>query len=83
MNKKEKYINFSVEDMVNKTKIDYDGEEIIYPFLSYSLSPTHFLNHSTIHLFHISRHLKETYGVNDEELEMIWKLYINRIESFF
>ena len=87
-NGKEKYINYIVEDLVKKTEIDYEQEKITYPSLIYtfpnfnspllsfysSLLP--FLPSNTF-----SKYLKERYGARDEEIQIIWERYKERIQS--
>tara|TARA_B110000211_G_scaffold17441_1_gene18185 strand:- start:47 stop:391 length:345 start_codon:yes stop_codon:yes gene_type:complete len=82
MDKKERYYNFIVDDMVKKTEIDHDKKRIKFPSLPISISflsllfplPPLFLS-----LF--SKHVIERYGVHDEEMEIIWNLYKERIQS--
>ena len=82
MNKKERYINYIVDDLVSKTEIDYDQEIIKYPyqhsphFSTYLLTPSH-----TPHPSLLSKYIKEIYGARDEEIEIIWKLYKERIKD--
>jgi len=83
MNKKERYINYVVGDLVKNTEIDHDKKRIKYPFLksTYFLSshPPH-LTHPTYPLF---KYLKERYGARDEEVKIIFNHYKERIEILF
>jgi len=82
MNKKEKYINYVVEDLVSKTEIDYDQEIIKYPFYHSfpSISPP--LNSLLFpSLIPFANHVRKVYGAHSEEIEIIWKLYKERIQS--
>ena len=82
MSKKEKYINFIIDDLVSKTEIDYEQGKIKFPssLLSYPSSPLFLFSH--YFLFNsFSNYIKEIYGARDEEIEIIWKLYKERIQS--
>ena len=81
MDKKEKYINYVVEDLISNTEIDYDQKKIKYPFLSphyFPLSPSFlfFTNNSPF-----TKHVIERYGIHDNDVDIIWKLYKERIQS--
>ena len=83
MNKKEKYINYVVEDLISNTEIDYDQEKIKLPFLTpilyfFLLPPSSFFS-SYFPFF--SNHVRKVYGAHDEEIEIIWKLYKERIKD--
>ena len=78
MNKKEKYINFIVDDMIKKTEIDYEQGKIKYPSHLTLLPSSFFPSFLT---FSFRNYLKERYGAHSEEIEFIWKLYKERIES--
>ena len=94
MNKKEKYINYIIDDMVKKTEIYYDQEIIKLPFLSStSLSfspfpPSTLRPRHSLHSFFISypstpfsNHVRKVYGAHSEEIEFIWDQYKERIHS--
>jgi|TARA_R110000796_G_scaffold233426_1_gene351957 hypothetical protein len=87
MSKQQKYKNYIVEDLVSKTKIDYGQEEINFPFLTSNnplfdfLPYTHFSLYSTSPLKYFSNYVKERYGASDQEIEMIWDMYRERIQS--
>ena len=79
MDKKEKYINYVVEDLISKTEIDYDQEKIKFPSTPLFHSPLRsFLSYF---LPSFSNYIKEMYGAHDEEIKIIWKLYKERIQS--
>ena len=80
MNKKEKYINYVVEDLVSKTEIDYEQGKIKFPLSS--PSPSFFIQY--LYLLpssFFSNYIKEKYGAHSEEIEIIWKLYKERIKD--
>jgi len=81
MNKKEKYIKYIVGDLVSKTEIDYEQEIIKYPLsLSLPISfPFSYFPLPPPLLF--ANHVRKVYGAHSEEIEIIWKLYKERIES--
>tara|TARA_R110000803_G_scaffold122202_2_gene190235 strand:+ start:336 stop:596 length:261 start_codon:yes stop_codon:yes gene_type:complete len=74
MDKKEKYYNYVVNDLVKKTEIDYDEGRIYTPFspplvlLSFT-----FFTPSLDSFF--SDHCKGVYGVNDGEIKYVWDEY--------
>ncbi len=85
MNKKEKYINYVVEDIVSKTEIDYEQGKIKFPFY-HSSSPIILLSPSPPSTFFPSlipfaNHVRKVYGAHSEEIEIIWKLYKERIKD--
>ena len=81
MDKKEKYINFIVDDMIKKTDIDYDREKIKYPFSS-SFSFFFFPFHLPSYLItSISKYVIERYGIHDNDVDIIWKLYKGKIKE--
>ncbi len=82
MNKQEKYINYIVEDLVKKTEIDYDREEIISPFLPFFSPIASLLSLFLPYSFSsISKYVKDRYGTTDEEIQIIWGQYKQRIKS--
>jgi len=87
MSKKEKYINFIVEDLIKKTEIDYGQERINFPFpssflLSLSFSFHHLpLTPTSLFPSSFSKYIRERYGVRDEEVQTIWGQYRNKVVS--
>ncbi len=90
MSKKEKYINYIVDDLVKKTEINYNREEItflflstkpsfIFPSLLLPLSPS--LSFYLLSSYDFSKHVKEIYGTKDEEIEIVWNQYWEKLES--
>ena len=84
MNKKEKYYNYVVNDLVSKTEIDNDQEKIKFPFL---LPTPIFLNYHLTPLLSTPlspsfiKYVKTRYGAHDGEIKIIWNLYKERIHS--
>ena len=77
MNKKEKYYNYVVDDLVKNTEIDHDQETIKFPFYyNYTPFPLYSLL-SSLTIF--SKHVIERYGVHDEEMSIIWNQYREKI----
>ena len=79
MNKKEKYINFIIDDLVSKTEIDNERKENSFPYLpspTKTSVPTIFSLPSRL----FSKHVIERYGVHDEEMEIIWYQYKEKIQ---
>ena len=78
--KLEKYINYVVEDLVKNTRIDYDNKRIYPPFSSSLFIPfSFFSSHSSIISF--SPYIQKRYGARDEEIQIIWDLYRERIKE--
>jgi len=80
MDKKERYIEYVVEDLVSKTEIDYDQEKIKYPYPLLSSFPSSFFLPSFL-TFSFRNYLKERYGAHSEEIEFIWDQYKERIKD--
>jgi hypothetical protein len=90
MDKKERYYNFIVDDMVKKTEIDHDQDKIVHPHFFHSplipLSPFFyppFLPTDSLGLlpYKFIEHVIERYGVKGGELQIIWEQYKQRIET--
>ena len=81
MNKKEKYINYVVDDLVKNTEIDYEQGKIKFPFHSLSSFFIQYLYLLPSSFF--SNYIKEKYGAHSEEIEFIWDQYKERIESLY
>ena len=77
-NKIGRYINYIVDDLVRNTDIDYDEKIIKFSFFS-APSSLFFLPSSPYSFF--SKYLKEMYGARDEEIQIIWDLFRERIQS--
>ena len=83
MDKKERYINFIVADLVKKTEIDYEQGKIKFPYLSHSLLlfyPLNSLYFLKSPFFYFSNYLLGRYAIN-EGLSELWGLYINKIKN--
>ena len=76
--KVDKYLDKVVELLVRDTTIDYDREEITYPFFSPYSSPLH----SSFFFFlppSFSIYVRDMYGLTEEELEYVWDEYKKKI----
>jgi hypothetical protein len=76
MNKKEKYYNYVVNDLVKRSDINYDNKEVTFPFDSTFSSVNYrifLLRSKPSNGF--SSHVITRYGVNDDEVEMIWGIF--------
>jgi len=79
MTKREKYYNHIVDDIVKKTPIGEDGTTKC-PFLPspLSLSLSHFRHRTPPHptvIIYFREYVERMYGVNEDEVEIIWTLY--------
>tara|TARA_R110000803_G_scaffold193342_2_gene256275 strand:- start:52 stop:324 length:273 start_codon:yes stop_codon:yes gene_type:complete len=80
--RREKYYNYVIDDLVKKTEMDYEREKIIFPFnihLLFGFQSTIFINPNRINTFDFKNYIVKTYGVHDEEVEDIWELYKERM----
>ena len=72
-----KYLDKVLDHLVRGTKMDYDKEEIHTPFL---LLPP--LLSSLLNLFlPFSSYCKNTFGLTEEEMEYVWKEYVDIIND--
>ena len=82
MNKKEKYINFIVDDLVKNTEINYEEETVTFPFhpnpVLFDLSIYNFLAQYSSPIF-FTNYLISLYGVNRDEKETVYNRYKERI----
>ena len=70
-----KFLDKVVDHIVSETKIDYDERTIFLPF---SFSPFSYSCYSLqlLLLFSpFSKHCKEVYGLNKQEIEYVWEEY--------
>ena len=88
MNNKEKYYNYVVDDLVKRTELKrfsdrhYSYYRIKYPFIKHFEKlpvPTYryAVDHNPYALF--TPYVISIYGVSDEEVEMVWNIYRDRI----
>ena len=82
MNKKEKYINFILDDLVSKTEIDYEQETIFltHPSFPPFPSPLHILRFILPPPF-FTEHVTKLYGTHKDEVDIIWYQYKQRIKE--
>ena len=74
-----KFLNKVLDQIVRETRIDYDKERIYFPLLSF-LSSSHSFPYSSIFKTFFL-HCRDVYGLNDEEIEYVWKEYRNIIKD--
>ena len=79
-----KFLHKVLDQLVYETRIDYGMEEISSPFSSFSYrSPHHLslvsLSYLSTRFFHFSNHCKDIYGLNEQEIEYVWKVYSDDI----
>jgi|TARA_R110000803_G_scaffold193342_2_gene256276 hypothetical protein len=86
--RKEKYYNFIVDDLVKKTEIFYEREEIRLPFptplpfLYYSvITEKDKINFIAFPVHTYALYLSNVYGVKKEELRITYELYEQRLKS--
>jgi len=71
-----KFLNKVLDQIVRETEIDYDEERLYTPYLS-SLPPLQRFSFPSPLLppLSFSKHCKEVYGLNDNEMEYVWNEY--------
>jgi len=70
-----KFLNKVIDQIVYETRIDYDRKVIgtpLHPIPFHYPSPT-FIRPTSPLIF--SRHCKGVYGLNEQEIEYVWKEY--------
>jgi hypothetical protein len=85
--KQKKYLDKVIELLVKNTKIDYEKDEIKYPFQirTVSLSNLQFFNRgylpisddgaTFVYSHSFSQYTKNMYGLSDQEIEYVWEEY--------
>ena len=84
MNKrKERYYNFIVDDLVKKTEIKESERRMKFPTVPFFRIPSYFFTSRSSHNFFLlfSKYLKGMYGTHDEEIQIIWDLYKERMTT--
>tara|TARA_B110000211_G_scaffold149223_1_gene169849 strand:- start:403 stop:693 length:291 start_codon:yes stop_codon:yes gene_type:complete len=89
MNKKEKYINYVVKDILKNTKMDevtMHGGLVQLPFIDVNtwisfgeFVPTNMYPSRKKRLF--NNHISERYGVNEREYEIMWEMYMEQLQG--
>jgi hypothetical protein len=91
LSKKEKYINYIVDDLIKTTIIHYDQKIIEFPFTPY-LSHRLLTNgygylHSPLFTLHpddilkVKNHLMGRYGLGEKEMSGVWETYRQQMKS--
>jgi hypothetical protein len=87
--KQQKYINYIVSDLVRKTETDWKTGKVVYPYTNEPVwnvpetRPNVFAVSTPKFITRFPKLMSDTYGVREEEVEMIWDLYKERIKSLF
>ena len=79
-----KFLNKVLDQIVSETIVDYDKEEIQFPFFlffSYHSSFLFFFHSLSPSLPFFSEHCKDIYGLNDDEIDYVWKEYKDIIKD--
>ena len=78
---KNNYLDKVVDQIVSETRIDYrERGEIFTPFLPHHY-PTHFSFHFSSYRSSFTKHCKEVYGLNNDEVNYVWDEYRNIIKD--
>ena len=76
-----KFLNRVVEQIISETRIDYrGGGKIFTPFLSHP-SLIFLIICDTIIRSHFTKHCRDVYGLNKEEIEYVWNEYKHIIKD--
>lgn len=78
MNSFERYINYVAEDLIKKTDIDYDHEWIYYKSnqISFPFNTLRIIYTCPTSFEDI---LYDTYGVQENEIDIVWELYTEKL----
>jgi hypothetical protein len=88
--KKERFLNYVIDDIVSKTKItDDDGLKIEFYFLSRYINntnpiPAKFIYKPSVEkqiLHYFSLYCKDTYGLSNNDIEYVWLQYMDIIKD--
>tara|TARA_R110000822_G_scaffold182462_1_gene322039 strand:+ start:30 stop:308 length:279 start_codon:yes stop_codon:yes gene_type:complete len=87
MDKKEKYINYIVDDLLKKVILDYDRKNIIYDFLPDTMRKTfnvlyfrsNFIMFPYEHEF--NDYVTERYGASGDDMYVIWDQFIRGVKE--
>tara|TARA_R110000803_G_scaffold57005_1_gene114783 strand:+ start:1859 stop:2146 length:288 start_codon:yes stop_codon:yes gene_type:complete len=81
-----RFLNKVLDQIVRETIMDYDQEDIQFPFGFSSFNNSMLFTISfdtTLKLFSMqtnspsfSRHCKDVYGLNEEEIQYVWDKYV-------
>ena len=77
-----KYLDKIIKYFVSRTKIDYDKEEIIFPFTTNS---TRHSFSKSFHLFYLifpfAKYCKNMFGLTEEETEYVYMVYMKTLKD--
>jgi hypothetical protein len=89
-----KYLNKVLDHLVRGTKLDYENERVIFPRFSFhihdssltrppyvSLSSPFLFPPSHPSFFRFSTYCRNTFGLTEEEIEYVWKEYVEIIKE--
>ena len=80
-----KFLNRVVDQLVRETRIDYDKERIYFLLLSFKFYLLFTTNTFILYQSSIFKtfflHCRDVYGLNNEEIEYVWKEYRNIINE--
>jgi hypothetical protein len=79
-----KFLNKVVDQIVRETEIDYDKEEIQFPFFSDSSSFRFYSSYILVSIYvpsSLTKHCKDVYGLNEQEIDYVWEEYKHIIKD--
>ena len=80
-----KYLDKVTENLVSRTKIDYDKGEIIFPFTTsatpFGLSAFIYFYRSTPFSLPFVKYCNSQFGLTEDEIKYVYYKYVNIIEE--
>jgi len=83
VDKKQKYYKYIVDTLLNGTKFNHENDKIQIPWIKGDNRLRDFKNageHDTKYsqIIGFETYMKNKFGVNDSELQMLWSTYLSR-----
>jgi len=85
-----KYLDKVIGSLVRSTRIDYEKERIHFSFFSYPSLFTSILHNKSVPSIHysyssllskFSKYCKNTFGLTEDEIDYVWKEYVEIIKE--
>ena len=77
-----KFLHKVLDQIVSETKIDYrERGKIFTPFLPHQKSLIQFSFHFSSYRSNFTKHCKNVYGLNDDEVGYVWNEYKDKVKN--
>ena len=80
-----KFLNKVTEQIISETRIDYNelSPALYTPFFFPPLFyySTHYIHSSSFIFLSVTKHCKDIYGLNEQEIEYVWDRYRDIIKN--